>query len=86
MRLTLLALLIAQIALGFEVPDGFVVQPAADPGTVEFPIFAAFDDKDPASRARQDRAGRQASKAGADHHYVIARYQAKNPENSGGSP
>jgi len=25
-------------------------------------------------RAREDRAGRQASQAGADHHYVIARH------------
>src|ERR1700704_3218494 len=33
---------------------------------------AALDDKDLASGAREDRAGRQTSKAGADHHYVIA--------------
>jgi len=35
---------------------------------------AALDDKHLASRACENRAGRQASKAGADHHYVIARH------------
>jgi len=34
----------------------------------------ALDDEHLASRAGEDRAGRQASKAGADHHYVIARH------------
>ncbi len=36
--------------------------------------IAAFDDQDLAAFARQDRAGGQASEAGADHHYVIARH------------
>ena len=35
---------------------------------------AALDDQHLAARACQNRAGRQASKAGADHHYVIARH------------
>jgi hypothetical protein len=40
---------------------------------------AALDDQHLAPGAREDRAGRQASKAGADHHYVIARHQTENP-------
>jgi hypothetical protein len=35
---------------------------------------AALDHKDLASRAREDRAGGQASEAGADHHNIIARH------------
>jgi hypothetical protein len=36
--------------------------------------IAALDHQHLASGAREDRAGRQAPKAGADHHYVIARH------------
>ena len=39
----------------------------------------AFDHQHLAAGARQDRAGGQASEAGADHHYVIARHGI-NPE------
>ena len=45
MRLGLLLLFAAQIAFGLEVPDGFVVERAVEPGQVEFPMFAVFDDK-----------------------------------------
>src|SRR4051812_8947937 len=36
--------------------------------------IAAFDHQHLAPGAREDRASRQAAKAGADHHYVIARH------------
>ena len=36
--------------------------------------IAALDHQHLAALARQDRAGRQAAKAGADHHYIITRH------------
>ena len=44
-RIILLCLLSGQAALALEVPDRFKVERAVDAGQIDFPMFAAFDDR-----------------------------------------